>query len=287
MRFFRTRCKPQSFVLGVCFLLSELAAAAAFEIIEGKGTAVCEAYQLAAQAWTRDMTCLGDNQFEGTDIARIGAPISEIRNGNDDRYPEYALMASAGDFITEHDVNPAAYYYTYQVGEWRATPEQLAIAQRELINRLNHHFPEGIQRTLDVDVNNDSKRDSVLFYPHCYTGSTATSLTMSAPLLLNEARTSVDVGRTLKLLREPIRHRFNPQPRRLEDGAWVADADFFSQSTYGFFDFKGSTYFDFRWDARPEQLPKSNDANVLRVYLAQGSSTRSVCAFLIASGHEK
>jgi hypothetical protein len=287
MTLFRTRWTLAGLTSGLCLLLPALLVAASLELIEGKGTAVCEAYQSATRAWEQGVACMGDESLDGPGIARILGPLTEIRNGTDERYPEYALMVSAGEFITQHDINLAAYYYTFQLGEWRATPEQRVIAQREVGNRGDQHFPEGIQRTLEVDVNNDGTRDSVLFFPHCYTGSTATSLTMSAPLLLNETRTTVDVERTQTLLRKPIRYHFSPQPRQLPDGRWVADADFYSQSSYGFFSFKGRIYFDFRWDAKPEQLPDPNESAVLRVYLAKGSATRAVCAFRLASEHEK
>lgn len=102
------------------------------------------------------------------------------------------------------------------------------MAQQGVLNH-DHKYSDGVLRILQVDVNNDRKQDDVLFFPHCYTGSTATSLAMSY----------------------------------------------------------GKTYFDFWWDVPPSRVPDPADANVLRVYFPNGSSTRPVCSFRVNSGAQK
>jgi hypothetical protein len=197
------------------------------------------------------------------------------------------LTASAGKFVSQHDLNLAAYYYYDKLSEWRGTPEQIAVAQQGVVNHSFKYSLDGILRILRVDVNNDGKQDDVLFFAHCYTGSSATSLAMSSPLILTESRAEVDEERTLRLLREPIRYRFNPNPRRSPDGSWVVDADISSGAAYGFLRFHGKTYFDFWWDVEQGRVPDPKDANVLRVYFPNGSSTRRVCSIRVNSASEK
>jgi hypothetical protein len=258
-----------------------------FEIIEGKGVGVCQAYLSAVQKWEPgDMACLGDRPLDAEGIARISAPIWEIEDSTVENGPGYKLSRSAGEFVGRYDRNLAAYYYRDKLSEWRATPEQIAVAQQGVLNH-NHKYSDGVLRILQVDVNNDGKQDDVLFFAHCYTGSTATSLAMSSPLILTESRAEVDEERTLKLLREPIRYRLNPNPRRLADNSWAVDADVYSGAAYGFLRFDGKTYFDFWWDVAPNRVPDPKDANVLRVYFPNGSSTRPVCSIRVNSGAQR
>lgn len=281
-------CKLSTVAIGLGTLLFTVDSMGdTFEMIEGKGTAVCEAYLLAAQEWAPGaMACLGDRPLDAKGIARISAPIRQIESSDEEGSPAYELNRSAAEFVGRHDRNLAAYYYADRLGEWRGTPEQTAVAQQTIVNRNLKFSSDGVLRILQVDVDNDGTREDVLFFPHCYTGSTATSMTMASPLILADNRAEVDADRTLKLLREPVRHRFNPHPRRV-GGSWVVDADISSGAAYGFLSFEGKTYFDFWWDVEPRRVPEPKDANVLRVYLPSGSSARSVCSFRVTSGPQK
>jgi hypothetical protein len=59
-----------------------------FEIIEGKGKAVCEAYLSAVQKLEPDdMGCLADRPLEAKGIARISAPIWQIENSTVENGP--------------------------------------------------------------------------------------------------------------------------------------------------------------------------------------------------------
>lgn len=61
-----------------------------FEIIEGKGVGVCQAYLSAVQKWEPDdMACLGDRPLDAAGIARISAPIWEIEDSTVENGPGY------------------------------------------------------------------------------------------------------------------------------------------------------------------------------------------------------
>lgn len=266
----------------VALTLSSAASArqGSMELILGKGVAVCEAYAAAAAKWdSYALGCLADLALGGGDISRISGPVAKVRFSMEEDDPTIALRHSAGEFVRRHDVNIANYYYKDELANWRGSHDQLEIARQGLINRTNAYFHDPVVRILQVDVDNDGKMDEVYFYPHCAADvSDESTVTMSSPLILTPDRVAVDTDRTLRLLRAPLNIGKDRGPHQAADGSWVADADVYSNSAFGFFKFRGKTFFDFWWDASSARIP-NRDRNILRVYFAEPKRAQPVCAF--------
>jgi hypothetical protein len=252
------------------------------ELVVGKGVAVCEAYAAAATKWdTHALSCIGDLPLDGRGISRVSGPVFKTEFSMDEADPTLGLRSRAGAFVRSYDVSIANYYYRDKLAEWRGSNEQLEVAGQGLVNRTSGYFHDPIIRILQVDLDNDGKTDDVYFYPHCAAGvSDESTVTMSSPLLLTPDRTAVDAERTLRLLRTPLHFGADRGPHQGADGSWVVNADIYSNSAFGFFKFRGKTFFDFWWDAGTTQVPE-RDRGILRVYRPQQERTEAVCAFRI------
>jgi hypothetical protein len=267
--------------LAPLLLATQVAAEGSIELIAGKRAPVCQAYLAAAKKWeTASLACVGDLPLSGTEISRVSDSFRKTEFSMQEDDPTLPLRASAWKFVRKYDVNEANYFYADQLMKWDASPEQRSAAMQGMRNQATKYFTDSAIRKAELDIDNDGVNDTVFFYPHCvFGGSVVSSVTMSSPLVVSQEGNGINQRTSNDIFRVAIRRSSTEQVRRRPDGTYVAVADFYTNSAFGLFRFRGKTYFDFWWDAPLSAVPNPIDANVLRVYLAEGGHARAVCAF--------
>jgi hypothetical protein len=254
------------------------------EIAIGKGVAVCEAYFKVAKNWTRaELKCLGDLGLSGKGISRLQGEVDERDFSLDEDDSTVQLRKNAWTFVRKHDVNEANHFYADALPSWSRSAAQLEVVEKNLANLGKRYFSDWKVRTLNVDLDNDGVSDRIFVYPHCIPGGNVVDTrTYSSPLFLHGDADQVDVERTVNYLRRPILLGDEKGIRKLGNGRVVAIADFYANSAFGLFVFKGKTYFDFWWDAAASTTPHQANNKQVRIYLPIDGESRAVCAIQIA-----
>jgi hypothetical protein len=259
----RVRQALRSSLIGLLACAPFPVQAGRYEIVHGAEVEVCRAYQktLNSLAPAVPMMCerqvnARDERFKKPEWARIDASTG--------------IMAKIDDFLWRRDANPA---YYIPMSQWQGTKEQYREARRYYAINRSRRFLLG-HLVASIDIDNDGKPENVYLDKTC--GSSYGSLL----LVLNDDGTDIDRGKTALVMRHPSRAA-RRVPEITEDSPPSPVGDSLHEAHYDVFQHNGKTYFDLWWSGGTSSYSgKANDqAERLRVFLAQGKQVREVCTY--------
>jgi hypothetical protein len=271
-------------------------------LTEGQGLPVCEAYlqEVIRRGFRVTPDCIGDREFHDKRLIRHSGPF-EFGTKEEEHESMEALksglyFAHIYPFIVRYDQKPARYFPTPELRSWKGTPKQLALARQQRLSFTEMgpgSWPVNGRIITRADIDNDGTKDRLFFLQRCsgfgITSDLEGGRTMMAPVILKPDKDQVDVARTLRVLRTPIRRKSERVWRELRDfrGLPLVDrptAEMASDSAFGLFTFSGQTYVDFTWAidgqraGTPSLPPAPSEDNVIRVFRTDKAVTSRQCS---------
>lgn len=195
---------------------------------------------------------------------------------------EDSLGSQVIDYFWKRDANPAYYLGVGTFAQWRGTRTQVDESKRtfgaQLLRRYNFE-----QRLASVDVDNDGSLDPVLLLP---VRACSTGLPMM-PIVLTPDLAAIDEHKTALIAPHPSRAsglwREGEATAPHGQNQRSAYVDAFQAARYTFFVFQGKTYISLEWteEVAPALRGAASRENSFwrnRVFIAEGRSTREICA---------
>lgn len=248
-----------------------------YELLEGKGVEVCEAYQENLNSFkpTLPMVCQRSvnpqlKNFSKPDWQRIDATTGVIEK--------------IDEFLWKRDANPI-YYVSYFMSpaNWRGTREQYAKAKQGYLAGRSGRFVIG-HLVGEIDIDNDGTLDDVYLDRAC--GAFGALL-----LVLNSDRTDIDRAKTALVMRHPSRAKQGLRELRplapgevampqMKNSGYTMVEDALHWAFYDVFRYKDKNYFDVWWNKHPDFVGKpAHDVGRLRVYLTESRRVRETCSY--------
>lgn len=265
------------------FVSVEQALAGYYELLEGKGLDVCEAYE-------RNL-----NSFKPRFPFRCDRPVNPefeeftkpVFRDHESLPPEQVVpgkvVKQVERFLWERDANPVYYFPVTEWPQWHGTKEQYALAWRnyEYDRQTDYTSRSGIA---EIDIDNDGIPDTVYRDGQCRRGSLL--------LVLSPERTDLDRAKTELVMPHPARKAqgfgefrpvkrgdFGVPPSDIKRG-YAEVEDSLHEARYDVFRYKGHTYFDLWWIRHPSYQGKEDIyAGRLHVYTIHDQRTREVCNY--------
>ena len=254
-------------------LMAPPSLAGRYELVEGKGVEVCEAYQESLNSFKPPlpMVCQRSvnpqlRNFSKPDWQRIDATTGVIEK--------------IDEFLWKRDANPV--YYVSPT-EWRGTKEQYAKAKQGYLINRSRRFVIG-HLVGEIDIDNDGKLEDVYLDRACNAFG-------ALLLVLNSDRTDIDRAKTALVVRHASRAKqglgeLRPlapgevaMPQMKNSGYTVVE-DALHWAFYDVFQYKNKTYFDLWWEKHPDFAGRpAHEVGKLRVYLAESRRVRETCSY--------
>ncbi len=242
------------FLVFVLLLFPSISFAGQYELIEGKGVEVCEAYGKNLNSFKPIPRDLEYQKYQ----RRINPEIIDLSMPDWSKwkklYPEDSqkLFDKIDRFIWERDINPLHHLTEDEKKIWLGTQEEYAKAwERYKINRRAHLVIGLFTGQLDID--NDGIMENVS-YDTPYGGRGGIFM------VLNTDKTDIDAKRTEYLLRHPVR---KTDKKRHYD-------------SYGVLRYKNKTYFEW-WEGEKYLLK-----GVLHVFIIENQSSHEMCKYVLS-----
>ena len=256
-----------------------------YELVEGKGVEVCEAYEKNLNSFKPKvpMVCgrKVNKEIEGFGKPHWTRPEAEITPSGKALYDFYLMF---GDLLWERDANPVYYYLVTKWPEWQGTPEQLKEARQKY--DIDREARSGLKPVLsEFDIDNDGKVEPVYFEQPC--GSVYGSL---LAVLTPDYKGFDRVKTALVMPHHPFDQKGRGVFRALFPGersnsfdekyGYRPIEDSVHKVHYDVFFYKNKTYFDQWWRANEDFKGKSDiEAGRLRVYQARPKGTVQLCSY--------
>lgn len=226
------------------FIFSVSAFAGQYELVKGKGVEVCEAYG-------KNLNYLKTPLFLKAPQRKINPEFKDFNKPQWEKmyfHTEGAekLFPKIDRFLWERDANPINYIVVTEWKNWRGTPRQYAQAWKQYKKVRQAILSVGLPIT-KVDIDNDGKTENICL----------DSTDESILLVLNEAKTDIDLKKTSQLLQHPGL-KAQGKGELTADGKRVKDA--MHALSYDVFIYKQKTYFDLfvnLWEEGKEMGPDS------------------------------
>jgi len=235
------------------------------EFLSGRETPVCKAYTdpLRRREW--------DDPAFHVDLGDTHYPFGLVE--------PWILLEPIENFLWERDVNAANYFLVTQMTEWQRTPEQLADARRRFHDTFETELNASGYQVGRIDIDNDGTLDNVFF---------TTRQSGSTLLVLNTARTQVDIARSERLLAHPSRAAAGwPDVRPPREGepskyALWPGLDAYHSTEYHVFVYDGATYYRFLWTVHPDHSTREwIQRGTEHIFRIDGAEKAEVCEFRV------
>ncbi|MEW5993496.1 MAG: hypothetical protein AB1744_03775 [Candidatus Zixiibacteriota bacterium] len=262
-----------------------------YELVEGKGVEVCEAYEKNLNGFKPKvpMACMrvGDPERFGIGKPDWKRPLDiEVWHGVslDELYEQF------GDLLWERDANPVWYVTEEMWRHWAATPTQMAEARRRFeIDRKKRSILGPLIDEFDID--NDGKDEPVYIEQPCGS-SFASRLAVLTPDWQRIDRKKTELvtphppfRELMKILGHEYFQPVDPNrrtaiPSDIDRGYEPIASTLFSGVNYDVFFFRGDTYFDRWWEAFPEYGEKAPEGvGRLQVFKAMSAGALHLCSY--------
>jgi hypothetical protein len=248
-----------------------------FELLKGRGVAVCEVY-------LKNLNAIGRYNIDYRRVVPEKFPEISIPNFGPRHHgfePEWPLLRKVRDYLWERDANPAGRVVATEWPIWQGTPEQLAKASQFFLFQFEDRIDKYGYWIASLDIDNDGELDRVFFDNDPTWGIGGTIL-----LVLEDEDDEIDVETTERILKHPSwRNSGLPPVRPLwpgEPGAPGIDVqpteDARLGANYDIFLFEGKTYVDHWWWVHPEySVFESLERGRVRVFLTERDASEEVC----------
>lgn len=262
------------------------ALAGQYELIQGKGVEVCEAYEKNLNSFKprQPFRCGRPVNPEYKDFTKpvFKGPLDMVVPGQDAR--SYPVVKKIGRFLWERDANPI-YYFSAAWSTWRGTPEQYERAWQKFSYGRERYYMDR-WKIAEVDIDNDGKPDAVYRDGQCSTGMLL--------LVVNKDMTDIDRTKTPLVMPHPSRKEQRlGEFRPLAGREIVGDShphkkfgrtpveDSLSGASYDVFRYKNKVYFDLWWSRHPDYKGELDFlvGGPLRVYMIENKQTREICTY--------
>lgn len=262
-----------------------------YELVDGKGAEVCEAYEKNLNSFKPKvpMACARAINPEFPDFSQ-----PNWTRGDAGLTPTgvalYTLYLEFGELLWERDANPVWFVSEETWQKWKATPEQMAEARR----RYDYGRERSLSRSpliAEFDIDNDGQKEPMYIEQPCGSGFASrlavlaqgwqhidrkkTELVTPHPPFSTIIKSSghkyfqpVDTTRRTAIPSE-IKRGYEPIATTLS-GMW-----------YDVFFFRGETYFDRWWTPSPEynDIPTPEGVGKLEVFQSTPAGTNLLCSY--------
>lgn len=254
-----------------------------FELSQGHGLPVCEAYVKMLQAGP-PIRASAECDSSPTTFQGIAAFDLNVKYGP----MSEELVDQIVDFLWERDVNPAWYFGRDAYASWRAAPDQLRAAKQGFRGDVLRRMSFGL-RQARIDIDNDGSAEQIV-----YLARSICSDAPAMPIVLTGDGQAIDKTKTAILARHPIRsdprwheaRTLGPTERAGSDIRIVALPDAFNSAQYVFFSFASETYFALRWYPEIEHALDAVSPQQREVYLARHGQVKQICAIDFHRKHD-
>lgn len=270
----------------LCMLIATPAVAGRYELINGQGVEVCEAYEQNLNYGEprgpfqgQRPVNPGSKDFSKPDLK---GSYEDPSPENPRSYPEKKIDR----FLWERDANPV-YWYRGGIAKWRGTTEQYAQAWKLFSMRYapGHMVASQGHKVGQVDIDNDGVPDNI--YLNQWGAGAGASL-----LVLNADRSDLDYEKTRLVMQHPSRkeqglgdlRKLAPGERataEAEQFGWTPVEDALRGANYDVFLYKNKAYFDLWWYSHPDYQGKLDllVGKPLRVFVIENGQTRNICSY--------
>ncbi len=271
----------------LCMLIATPAVAGRYELINGQGVEVCEAYEQNLNYREPRGPFQGQRPvnpgFKDFSKPDLKGSYEDPSPENPRSYPEKTIDR----FLWERDANPV-YWYRGGIAKWRGTPAEYEKAWKTfkfLKRGPGIQLPNRGDLVGEVDIDNDGTPDQVYL--------DRVDDHMGAPLLvLNADRSDIDYERTRLVMQHPSHkeqglgelRKLAPGERataEAEQFGWTPVEDALHGASYDIFIYKNTTYFDLWWIYHPDYQGKLDllAGKPLRVFVIENGQTRNICSY--------
>lgn len=269
----------------LCTLIATPAVAGRYELTNGQGVEVCEAYELNLNYREPRGPFQGQRPIHPM-FPEFSKP--DLKSWHEDPTPDRIVPEKKIDrFLWERDVNPV-YWYRGGIAKWRGTPTQYEAAWKyyKFLKRgPGIQLPNRGDLVGEADIDNDGAPDQVYL--------DRVDDNWGAPLLvLNADRSDIDYEKTKLVMQHPSRREQGlGELRKLAPGerataeaekfGWTPVEDALQGASYDVFIYKNATYFDLWWIHHPDYQGKLDllVGKPLRVFVIEHGQTRNICSY--------